>query len=183
VTYAYRGQGGLVPDITDATVAGNLIANGSNFYGAYATANDRFLNLQRGVMPGPWNFIDAYINQVWLNSEMQLALMVLLTNIRSLPYNSAGYNLIRATLLDPIQQALNAGVIQPGITLSNSQRAQVNTAAGASIADTLQTVGWYLLIQDASPEVRANRGSPPITLWYTDGGSIQNIELASIDVQ
>lgn len=183
LSFAYKGQAGLVADITNATQANNLIDNGSNFYGAYATANDRFVNLQRGVMPGPWSFIDPYINQVWFNSNMQLALMILMTQIRSLPYNTTGYNLLRSTLLDPIQAALFAGVIQPDVTLSNSQRAQVNTATGVNAADVLQTVGWYLQILDANPTVRANRGSPPMTLWYMDGGSIQNITLASISVQ
>jgi len=182
ITFAYKGQAGLVADITDATVANNLIANGYNFYGAYATANDRFVNLQRGSTPGQYKFFDPYVNQIWLNSSLQLAFMTLLTSIRSLPYNTTGYNLLRATGQDPIQAALNAGVIQPGVTLSNSQKAQVNTAAGANIANTLQTSGYYLQILDADPIVRANRGSPPMTLWYTDGGSIQNIELASIDV-
>lgn len=182
LTFAYKGQAGLVADITDATVADNLQANGYNFYGAYATANDRFVNLQRGSTPGPYKFFDPYVNQIWFNAALQLAFMGLLTSIRSLPYNTAGYNLLRAAALDPITTALNAGVIQPGVTLSNSQRAQVNTAAGANIADTLQTSGYYLQILDADPVVRANRGSPPMTLWYTDGGSIQNIELASIDV-
>jgi len=182
ITFAYKGQAGLVADITDATIANNLTANGYNFYGAYATANDRFVNLQRGTTPGQYKFFDPYINQIWLNSSLQLAFMTLLTSIRSLPYNTTGYNLLRATAQDPVQAALNAGVIQPGVTLSNSQKAQVNTAAGANIANTLQTSGYYLQILDADPIVRANRGSPPMTLWYTDGGSIQNIELASIDV-
>lgn len=183
LAYAYKGQGGLVADITDATQALNLIANGSNFYGAYATANDRFVNLQRGVMPGPWVFINQYIDQIWLNNAIQLALMVLMTSIRKLPYNTIGYNNIRAAILDPVQVALFNGVIQPGITLSNSQRAQVNTDAGVAIADTLQTNGYYIQVLDAPPEVRVTGGSPPIKFWYTSGGSIQNIELASINVQ
>jgi hypothetical protein len=184
LSYAYKGQGGLVADVTDATQALNLIANGSNFYGAYATANGRFVDLQRGVMPGPWVFIDPYINQIWLNSALQDAFMSLLTQIRSLPYNAEGYNLLRAAALDPINAGLFNGVIQPGVTLSNSQRAQINTAANTpGAADAVQTNGYFLQISDASPVVRANRGSPPMTLWYTDGGSIQNIELASIDVQ
>lgn len=183
ITLAYKGQPGLTADITDATTANNLIANGYNFYGAYATANDQFVNEQRGSTPGAWNFADSYVNQIWLNSELQLALMTLLTQINSIPYNSEGYNLLRSACTDPIQRALINGVIQPGVTLSNSQRAQVNSAAGAQVADSLQNNGYYLQILSASPEVRAVRGSPPMTLWYTDGGSIQNIELASINVQ
>lgn len=183
ITFAFKGQAGLVADITDATVADNLIANGYNFYGAYATANDRFVNLQRGSTPGSYRFFDSYINQIWFNSELQLAFMVLLTSIRSVPYNAQGYNTLRATAQDPIQAAINAGVIQPGVTLSNSQKAQVNTAAGLNIADSIQTNGYYFQILDASPVIRANRLSPPMTVWYTDGGSIHNIDLASIAIQ
>lgn len=182
LSFAYKGQAGLVADITSETEANNLMANGYNFYGAYATANDRFVNLQPGSSPGPYRFFDPYINQIWFNAALQLAFMTLLTQIRSLPYNSTGYNLLRAAALDPITAALNNGVIQPGVTLSNSQKAQVNTAAGADIAGVLQTSGYYLQILDAPPEVRAERESPPMTLWYTDGGSIRTIELASINV-
>lgn len=183
LAYAYKGQGGLVADITDATQALNLIENGSNFYGAYATANDRFVNLQRGVMPGPWKFINQYIDQIWLNNELQLALMVLMTRIRKLPYNTTGYNNIRSTMLDPAQQALFNGVIQIGITLSNSQRAQVNSDAGLNIVSTLETEGFYIQILNATPQARANGDSPPIRFWYTSGGAIQNLDLASINVQ
>lgn len=183
ITFAYKGQAGLVVDVVDATTAANLESNGYNFYGAYATANDRFVNLQKGTTPGAYRFFDSYINQVWLNNELQLAFMVLLTSVRSIPYNTQGYNTLRATAQDPIQSAKNAGVIQPGVTLSNSQKAQVNTAAGLNISDTLQTEGYYFQVLDASPVVRANRLSPPMTLWYTDGGSIHNIDLASIAIQ
>lgn len=183
LAYAYKGQGGLVADITDATQALNLEANGSNFYGAYATANQRFTFLQRGVMPGPWKFINQYIDQIWLNNDLQLALMLLMVSIRKLPYNTTGYNNIRSAMLDPVQQALTNGVIQPGVQLSNSQRAQVNTDAGLNIAGVLSTSGYYIQILDAPPEVRAVGGTPPIKFWYTSGGAIQNLELASINVQ
>lgn len=183
LSYAYKGQEGLVADITDATQAQNLIANNSNFYGAYATANDRFVMLQRGATPGPYKFINQYVDQIWLNNALQLAWMVLLTTIKKLPYNTTGYNLLRTAALDPIMAALNNGVIQPGITLSNAQRAEINTAAGLNVADTVQTAGWYLQIKDASPIVRGNGGSPPMSLWYTSGGAILNIDFASINVQ
>lgn len=183
LSFAYKGQAGLTADITDETQGDNLIANGYNFYGAYATANDLFVNLQEGTTPGRYKFFDPYINQIWFNNALQLATMVLLTQVRSIPYNTPGYNLARSAWLDPVQQALNNGVIQPGITLSNAQKAEVNTAAGANIADTLQTAGYYIQILDANPVTRGNRGSPPATIWYTDGGSIQKIVLNSIDVQ
>jgi hypothetical protein len=47
----------------------------------------------------------------------------------------------------------------------------------------LSTTGYYLQILDPGAIVRGGRGSPKCTLWYTDGGSVQKINLASIDVQ
>lgn len=183
ITYAYKSQSGLVPDVTDAATAANLLSNGYNFYGSYATANDQFQFLQDGQISGAWNWIDAYVNQIKLNSDFQLAFMTLLTQSKSIPYVTRGYDSLRAAALGPIQSGLNFGSIVAGVNLSASQRQQVNTAAGANVADVLQSRGWYLQILAANSVTRGLRGSPPMTFWYTDGGSIQKINLASIDVQ
>jgi hypothetical protein len=183
VDYAGRNSSQLLPQITDATIAANLTGNGYNFYAAYATAAQQFQQLQSGVVSGNWDWIDGYVNQIYLNSQLQLALMVLLANTKSLPYNATGYGLIRAACLDPINQFVLFGGLQAGVTLSASQIASVNAAAGVDAASTLQTAGWYLQILPASPQVRGARTSPPMTLWYTDGGSVQKLNLGSIDVQ
>lgn len=183
ITFAYKGQSGLSADVTDVTTATNLIANGYNFYGAYATANQNFTFLQPGSTPGIWKWIDAYINQIYLNSQFQLALLSLLSASKSVPYNNEGYAMIRAACMDPINQAVNFGSIRSGVPLSASQAAQVNSAAGVQIDNTLTQVGWYLQILPATAQVRGLRGTPPMSFWYTDGGSVQKINLASIDVQ
>lgn len=183
ITFANKSQAGLVADVTDESSYDNALANGYNVYADFATSKDQFVNLQPGSTPGAWNWFDAYINQIWLNSEFQLALMVFMVQAKSNPYNSEGYNNIRAVLGDPIQRALTSGVIQAGVTLSSSQRVQINTAGGPGAADAVQNNGYFLMILDAPPAVRAQRGSPPMTFWYTDGGSIQRIEMSSINVQ
>lgn len=192
ITFAFRQQSGLFADVTNQTVAHNLggdpqsigsRGNFYNFYGAYATRNDQFVWENRGFVSGPFLWFDSYINQIWLNNALQLALMVLLQSTYSIPYNQQGYALIEAACLDPINDALNFGAIRAGITLSQSQIAQINSNAGLDIAATVQARGWYLQISDASPQVRAARASPPCTLWYTDGQSVQAINLASIEVQ
>jgi hypothetical protein len=109
--------------------------------------------------------------------------MVLLGSVYSIPYNTQGYAQIEAACLDPINAAVNFGAIRAGVTLSASQAAQVNASSGLDIADTIQSRGWYLQVSDAQPQVRAARASPPCTLWYTDGQSVQAINLASIEVQ
>lgn len=182
-TMAFRGQGGIAPSVTSATDATNLRANGYNYYGAYATANDKFLFLYPGSISGQYKWIDSYINQIWLTNQLQLAIVNLLVAVKSIPYNNPGYALIEAACSDPIRAALNFGAIRPGVTLSAAQAEQVNTDAGLEIVPTLNIRGYYLQVLDASPQVRAARGSPPCRLWYTDGGSIQSVELSSILIE
>jgi hypothetical protein len=183
ITLAFKAQGGMTPSVTNETVGNNLKANGYNFYGAYATANDQFVFFYPGSITGTFDWADSYINQIWLNNAFQLALMVLLTNIKSLPYNNAGYALVRAACQDPINQGLNFGAFAPGTALSAAQIAEVNNAAGRDIATTLVANGWYLLIEPAIAQVRAARASPPLKFFYCDAGSVQTINLASVEVQ
>ncbi len=122
ITFAFRGQDGLTADVTNATVASNLIANGYNFYGAYATANQQFLEFQPGQVSGQFDWLDSYINQIYLNNQLQLALMELLQNTNSIPYETGGYSLIRAACADPINQALNFGSIRAGLRFPRNRR-------------------------------------------------------------
>lgn len=183
-TAAFKAQSGLAAQVTNGTVADYLEGYGLNFYGDFTTANQEFTFLYPGSIVGPFAWIDSYLDQIWLNNQFQLALLVFLTTIKSAPYNTPGYGLIQAACRDVIDEAGNFGIFQPGVTLSAAQIAEVNSAAGGlNIATILQQQGWYLLIQPASPQVRAARGSPPMTFWYTDGGSVQKLNLASIEVQ
>lgn len=182
-TLAFKSQSGLTASVTSETVAANLIANGYNFYGAYATANDSFIFFYPGSISGEFKWADSYINQIWMSNQFQLAMMELLTNVKSIPYDPAGYGLVNAALQDPISAAATFGAFDPNVNLSAAEIAEVNNAAGANIAGTLQTQGYYLQILAASAQVRASRGSPPITFWWVDGGSIQSLNLASVSVQ
>lgn len=183
ITFAFKSLSGLAATVSDQTIGDNLKANGYNFYGAYATANQPFTFFYPGSVTGKYSFLDEYINQVRINSQLQLAMMTLLTTINSIPYNAQGYALIDAAAADPINEALNFGSIRPGVPLSSLQAAEVNNAAGTKIDGVLNTRGWYLQILPATAQVRALRGSPPITFFYMDGGSVQRITLASIVIQ
>lgn len=182
ITTAFKAQSGFVPTVTDQQIAANLLENGYSFYGSYATANDQFNFFYNGHMTGKWKWVDTFVNQVYLNAQFQLALISLLTSVKSIPYNEAGYSLIRAAMIDPINQGLNFGSIRTGVTLSESQKAQVNQAAGRDVGVTIEQQGYYLQILDPGAQVRGNRGTPVINFWYTDGGAVQKINVASIDI-
>jgi hypothetical protein len=183
ITFAFKSQSGLTASVTDQTIGANLIANGYNFYGSYATANQGFTFFYPGLVSGSYKFLDEYVNEVYLNNALQLALVSLLVAMPSIPYNPQGYSLIDAACMDPINAALNFGSIRGNVPLSSAQKAQVNNAAGTQIDTVLSSRGWFLQILPATAQVRAARGTPPMSFWYMDGGSVQAITLASIVIQ
>jgi hypothetical protein len=182
-TFMFRSQTGLAVTVTDETTGDTLTANGYNFYGAWASRNNGWTFLANGQISGPFLWADAYFNQMWLNDSLQVAGMDLLTQVDSVPYNPAGDALVEQAYMDPINAALNFGAIRTGVTLSSLQAAEINNAAGITIAPTLQTRGWYFQRGPATAAIRVARGPTADTLWYTDGGAVQALSLASLDVQ
>jgi hypothetical protein len=196
-TAAYKSGAGIISSVISETVATNLVANNYNYYGSVATAGASWKFFYPGSITGPYMGLDSYLNQIWLNNQCQIALMTLLTTLKRIPYNSVGYGYIRGALTSgangstvqlpaasPVAAALNNGVITPGVPLSGVQQSAVNAAAGnPNAAATLTSQGWYLIIQPATPATRQARQSPTIILYYTDGGSVQQINLSSVLVQ
>jgi hypothetical protein len=190
-TAAFKSYVGGLPDVTNGTIAQVLAGSpqsgtfgyGINFYGDYTTRSQGFPEYQRGLVSGPFVWDDSYTNQIQLNNALQNAIMIGLSAANSVPYANPGYAQIESWCLDPILAALNFGSIVPGVQLSQAQTQSVNQSAGIDIATTLFQRGWYLQISPASAATRSIRASPPCTLWYADGGSVQAITLASITVQ
>lgn len=183
ITLMFRSQSGLTPMVTDQTTYNNMIANGYSAYCQFATANQGFTFFANGQLTGKWKWADSFVNQVYLNSQFQLSLLTLLNAMGSIPYNVSGYNMVRAALLDNINAAIDFGTIRTGVTLSSTQAAAVDAAVGSVVHNVIQTQGYYLQISDPGATVRGNRGTPNINFWYTDGEAIQQITMASIDIQ
>ncbi|UMM08423.1 DUF3383 domain-containing protein [Gluconobacter frateurii] len=176
---------GLTATVTDGTTASVLAANGYSFYGQHANGLGRFTFLRGGAVSGQFKWADSYINQIWINASFQSDLLTLLLSAGNIPYNTQGDALISASVQDTINQALSFGAIRAGVTLTTAQAQEINNAAGLSISDTLQTRGWYFQpgASTAPAATRVARGSPACKFWYTDGQSVQSINLASIEVQ
>jgi hypothetical protein len=181
-SFAFRQQPGITANVTDPTTAGNLLANGYNFYGAYGAANANFVWNQNGSITGPFEWADSYENQIWFNTSAQTALLNLLANTLSIPFNQAGVDLITGAMQTVIQAGLNFRMFGPD-TLDASEILEVNNLAGANIAGALQTQGYYLQVLIPSATVRAGRGPWSILFFYIDNGSVNTLDLSSILVQ
>ena len=184
-TLDFKMQSGLVASVTNSTDYSAVLSNGYNCYGAFGSNNpaNNANWFTPGSVSGEWLWADTYLNQIWLNANIQLAMVNLLLDVGSIPYNTQGNSLIYAAALDPINSAINFGAIRTGITVSASQAAQIQYALGFNAAPTIASQGFYLQISPATAITRAARQSPPITLYYQDGESVQQITLASIVIQ
>ena len=181
-TFAHKSQAGLTSAVTEKSMADALLANGYSFYGQYANATNQENRFFDGKITGRWLWLDSFIGEIYLNSQLEIALFTLLGAVNSIPFNEEGFGLIRSAMIDPINQALNAGIARAGVLLSESQKAQINQVAGFDVSGELFTKGYFLQILDPGAQVRGQRGSPIINFWYCDGQAVQKITLPSVAV-
>lgn len=192
ISFAYKTQTGLGAAVTDPTAAFNLggaplvdgsFGNSYNFVGFFSLPNQISINFQRGTISGPYKWIDSYVDQIWLTNQFQSAAYNYMLAVKSFPYTPAGYANFELAMAGVIQAGLNFGAYAGGVTLSSAEISEVNAAAGANIASTLQTQGYYFQVLDPGPTVRASRGSPKVTFWYVDDGSVQSLSIGSVAVK
>lgn len=179
-----RSQAGLNPTVSTDTTYQNALNNGYNVYGGFSTSNpaNNANLLSNGTVSGIFMWADSYVNQIWLNANIQLALVNLMRQAGYIPYNQLGYGRIRAALIPILTAAINFGAITQGVVPSASQVAQMQATLGLDPSGALKSQGYYLDITDPGAIVRQNRGSPNVTLYYMDGESIQKINMFSADV-
>lgn len=188
-TFAYRVSPALSPDVTDDTIFGNVTGepgnpgNGYNSYAKVGTRTAQYSWLQQGSVTGDWSWADSYVNQIYWNSQFQNDFAIFLTNNKNVPYTPVGYSAVRSALQSDIDAMGAFGAWKAGGVLSSEEAQEVNADAGLIIAPTIQTQGWYLLVADPGSTVRQERGSPVVKFYYFDGGSIQQINMSSTDVE
>lgn len=179
----FRANSGLTASVTSSSDYDALIANGYNFYGAYTANNYSTSYWADGTITGDFKWFDSFCFQIWLNANLMQDAIITLQSNRSIPYNARGKAIIEAGFADTINQGVLFGGIRTGVTLSSAQQSEIMNAVGTDISATLLAKGWYLYIADPTAQQRADRSSPTMTFWYCDGGAVQKITLASIEVQ
>lgn len=169
---------GIAASVTDETVAATLDALSVSYVGQFATRNAEFSFFNRGeTASSMYGFYDTLIGMIWLRAKIQRACMDGFSTVSRVPYNAKGYTLIKAWISDPIRAAKTVGVIDTGLALSDSQKAQITQEVGQDISNELFTNGYYLQVDDPEANVRAQRGSPVMNLYITYAGSVQKIAM------
>ena len=182
-TLAYQTLSGVVPYVTDGQTSSTVGANGCNFLGSYGVGTSQYSLFQNGHVSGKYLWADSYVNQIWMRQNLQLALLTLEMSAGAIPYNSDGTSLINAACADPIHQATVFGAIRTGIALSTLQKQELIASIGSDVSGAIQSQGYYLQIVPAGSATRIARTSPGISLYYTDGQSIQSINATATEIQ
>ena len=182
-TAAYKRGEGLGTTVHDDEQYDQLLANGYNVYADFATASADFRFYQPGSVTGDWMWLDTYLNAIALKDALQLNLLDLLSAVKAIPYTEQGYSMVRTACLDTITRFLTFGAIRPGVTLSNTQKIALRSEIGFDVSKTIEQQGWYMLVRDPGSVVRGQRGTPECRFYYTDGGSIQRIEMTATAIQ
>ncbi|HDJ1441602.1 TPA: DUF3383 domain-containing protein [Serratia rubidaea] len=183
VPFKFREFEGLSADVTTEADYDALIANGYNFYGKYASNNIVEDYWADGTITGDFKWLDSFAGQIWLNGNLQGAVLALFKSNKTVPYNNAGRALVATSMADVIGQFKAWGGIREGITLSAAQKLEISNAVGEDVSATIFATGYYLYIGEMLPALRADRTSPNCALWYSDGGSIQKLNVASTEIQ
>ena len=182
ITLKFKALSGLEANVNDTQTARNLSDKKMNFMGNYATRNDSFVFLAEGAIFGQWSWIDTYLNSIWFNNALQVQIMSGFELSPRVPYTSAGYAQIRSWCNDVIKRAQNNGVLEAGVSLSETQKTELQREAGLDISDDLYNNGYYLQILDATASDRQNRLTPTCNFWYTYGGAVHKLTLPSTAV-
>ena len=179
IDIAFKQVDGLTPTVTSEADASVLDSKYYSYYGNFATKNTQFDFIYKGLIVGDYLNLSTYINAIWFNSSIVNAVLNGFAGVSKIAYNDAGYTFIRAWLADPINQAINVGAIQVGVTLSEAQKAQIISEVGSDITAELYSNGYYLQVADPGAAARVTGDSPIVTLYYTDGGVVKKLQISS----
>lgn len=185
-TAAFRRSTLVTPNVTEKAVSDALQQNGYNYYAIWASATDEFIFNYPGNISGPYLWLDSFFCQIWMRRLFQYYFIRTLMAKGQIPYNTTGKSILNTACIPAITAFVNFGAIQPGIALSEYQTQQLKQSGlTQSQINKITSIGYFLFIdmENVKPADRAKRKSPPISFWYTDGQSVQQILMNSIEVQ
>lgn len=182
---SFTRNSALSATVTDGATARALSANGYAFYGRYSGRAGDFTITSPAPVSGQFLWADSYINQMMINARLQSADVNTLINFGNIPFTVEGDTIISAGRQTVFQEALAFGAMNPGVSISDSQRLQIDRFFGVTgAADAIVAQGYYDQpgASLASAANRQARTIPNSRVAYADGQSVQFINIASREV-
>ena len=176
-TWFAKSASGLNAKVLSDTEAEALESIRCNYVGQFATRNAEFTLLNRGCLSGTqYGFIDVLYGAIWLRARLQRGLMDCFAGSNRIPFTKNGYGILATFIAEAVQEALGNGVIDVGLTISDSERITIMNEINEDISVELLNNGYWYKIDDPTANARADRQSPVMAMYYTYAGSVQQIE-------
>lgn len=165
------------PSVTTDALSDTYDALHINYLGVTQQAGKLIQFYQDGYMMDGGD-VGPYCNEIWLKDAISTEFMNLLLALEMIPANDTGSAICATAIQGIIASALNNGVIQPGKTLTNVQKAYITQVSGSVDAwRDVQSVGYWLDVVITSEVVNsAVKYIAKYTLIYSKGDSIRKVE-------
>jgi hypothetical protein len=172
ITLMYKQEPGIVAEQLNGTQVDSVSGKNSNIFVAY---NNNTAILQRGVMASGV-FADIVAGTDWLAVTVQTSLYNLLyTSPTKIPQTDAGTNMLVTTVESVCAQAVNNGLLAPGVWNS--------AGFGLLKLGDFMPKGFYAYaprVDAQNPTDRAARKSVPIQVAAKLAGAIHDISVAVV---
>lgn len=180
--YDFQKDNTTAPSVTDDAMYEKLSGMNINFIGRTQQAGQGISFYQPGLMQGSVTDQGVYMNEVWLKDKVSAACLNTQMALNKWPAGEDGL-----TIFDNITQPIRSlaktnGVVTPGKTLTESQKAYITMLSGDDKAwQQVQIQGDYMYRKIVSQTVN---GTTKYVLQYTyiysKGDQIRKIEGAHI---
>lgn len=182
INFAGKQQTGLAVNVSNNTDYTNLLLNGYNVYGQFASRTTTYNLTETGSVGGTFIWLDNVYDAVWLTAQVQDTLATLISQSKRLPYNDTGKQAINSVLTGVAQAGLNAGVIETGNTFTPIQVQSMIELVGIDISSLMTKNGYYIYIAPITADMRINRSELPVYFLYTNGGAINQVSVNQVFV-
>lgn len=145
INMMYQQHPAITPAVSTDENSTELDNARVNYYGRTQQAGQWIDFYQRGVLTGEISDMGVFVNEAWLKDAISSAILNLRLAMDTLPATSVGEGLVKAQISNVINVALTNGVINPGKTLSSTQKAYITQISGDSEAWlSVQSNGYWL---------------------------------------
>jgi hypothetical protein len=169
ITLMYKQEPGVAPETLTESQAAALKAKNCNVFVNY---NNSTAIIQWGTV-GSGQYIDTIVGCDWLQNALQVALFnALYSSTTKIPQTDAGVNVLLTTADAILAQAVDNGLIAPGVWNGPN--------LGAIVTGQMLSKGYYLYappIASQSASARAARQAPTIQAAIKLGGAIHSASI------
>lgn len=178
ISMDYQQFTGVTPSVVSDTEASTYDAIKVNYYGTTQQAGQQVAWYQPGVLQGTISDMGVFANEAWLKDSFTSSLLNLRLGLNTLPASQTGIALVLGTLMETVNLALYNGVILPGKTLDNVQKAFISQVSGDVDAwQSVQGSGYYLTADlQKYTENSVEKYKASFLLIYSKGDSINYID-------